>query len=77
LRSMRNVLRGDEGETEEVVESQVVSDVRSSEGADYSPSASLSSASPFSADSSDEQREENVQAARCAEVAIQQASMPW
>jgi hypothetical protein len=77
LRSMRNVLRGDEGETEEVVESQVVSDVRSSECADSSPSASQSSASPFSADSSDEQREENVQAARCAEVAIQQASMPW
>jgi hypothetical protein len=77
LRNMRNVLRGDDGETEEVVESQVVSDVRSSSGVESSPSASQSSASPSSADSSDAQREENVQAARYAASAMQQASVPW
>jgi hypothetical protein len=76
LRNMRNALRGDDGEVDEAVESQVVSDVRSSSAADSSPSASQSSASPFSADSSDAQREENVQAARYAGLAMQQASMP-
>jgi hypothetical protein len=73
LRNMKNILRGDEGEKEEVAESEA----RESSGGESSPSASQSSASPFSQGSSDEQQEDNVQAARYAGLAVQQASGPW
>jgi hypothetical protein len=73
LRGMRNVLGGDEGEREEVVESEE----RESSGGESSPSASQSSTSPFSAGSSDEQRDDNVRAARYAGLAVQQAMRPW